>query len=111
VVNHLMKIAALGVLVMGTPAYGGTHVIGSKVRVHWALPLRQSPPGGFFRGLGPQIGSTKPSQIYTVEDSRIVPNCTGEESWVKLKANSGEEVGWSYDGKSNSTFGNLEEVK
>jgi hypothetical protein len=110
-VAHVVKLLALGVvLVVGTPAYGAGHRIGSTVRSHWALPLRKSPPS-FFRGLAPQVGSTKPSQDYTVLDNMTVPNVTGEESWVELRPNSGGEVGWSYDGKSKSTCGNLEEVK
>jgi hypothetical protein len=111
-VKHLVKILAFGALVSGTPVYArGAHPIGATVSAHWSMPLRQSPPGGFFRGLAPQVGATKPSQHYTVEDSKTVPNLTGDESWVKLKAVSGEEAGWSYDGQSNDKSGNLEEVK
>jgi hypothetical protein len=111
-VKHLVKILAFGALVAGTPVYARSgHPIGSTVRPHWSMPLRQSPPGGFFRGLAPQVGVTESSQRYTIEDSKTVPNLTGDESWVKLKPVSGGEAGWSYDGQVNDKCGNLEEVK
>jgi hypothetical protein len=75
VVKHLMKILAFGALVTGTPAYAGNpHHVGSTVRLHWSMPLRQSPSGGYFRGLAPQGGLTQSSQRHTVEDTKTVTN-------------------------------------
>jgi hypothetical protein len=68
-----------------------------------ALPLRESPPGTFFQGMGEQIGTVTPGESYLVLEERAVPTIFGSQHWLKVEP-LGERAttGWVFSGSGDA---------
>ena len=72
------------------------------------LPLRQSPPGAFFKGKGEQIGEAKKDETLRVIDKKIVPTVFGSEDWLKVQSSTNPaKEGWIFSGPSDSNDSNV----
>jgi hypothetical protein len=78
---------------------------GTIVKPNANLSIRNRLPGGFFQGLGDEIGKTNPKDNYIVRDSKAVPNLTGSEQWLNVepldpngKPKNDGAGGWVYGG-------------
>ncbi len=89
------------------PALAGD-LTGTSVTPIAPLPVLDSPPGGFFKGAGKEIGTAKPGQFFIVLQQLTVPSIVGSQDWLQVKSQSGEQTtGWIYLGPSDGSTVNV----
>jgi len=66
------------------------------------LPLRAAPPGTFFQGKGPEVGTVTAGESYRVIDKRNIPTILGTQKWLKVQSDTNpNQLGWIYAGEGS----------
>jgi hypothetical protein len=72
------------------------------------LPLRSTPPGSFFQGLGNEIGTIKPGEQYRVVRQTTVSTLAGSQDWIEVQSVASPAVaGWVFVGASGAPSPNV----
>ncbi len=68
------------------------------------MPLGDSPPNGWMRYLGNEIGLLKKEQKVIVTEKLHITDIFWAQEWVKLLTEDEPELGWVYNGTTNLRF-------
>jgi hypothetical protein len=82
--------------------------LGATVKAKADLPLRESPPSGFFGQKGNEIGVVTPANPYIVLDTKTFSTIGGGETWLKvINKSDPSKSGWIFSGSKTDPLANI----
>ena len=86
-------------------------LVGNKVKVIQPVPLRESPPSGFWFRPGKMVKELALMSEYKIVAVKTFPYVFTNQTWVLLiRLDNGKKLGWSYFGESTAKSENFASV-